>query len=124
MRGRLLILPALLIACSGTRIPSSSVASTSEPTGTITGPPTRTTVGTPATSWAAGTPAAATTAILTPNEPVALRVPAAVAAQVTGPTLLFYFSPTCPHCESVMPEINQLRTQLPDLTFVGIPTGS
>lgn len=124
MRRRIVLLLALLISCSGTRIPSSSVPSTPGAAETTREQPTRTAVGAAGKSWAAGTPAAATTAMLTPTEPVALRVPTAIAERVTGPTLLFYFSPTCPHCESVMPEINQLRTQLTELTFIGIPTGS
>ena len=74
--------------------------------------------------WTAGTPAKGTSNALTPSPPVGVLVPAFIAERVTGPSLLFFYSPTCPHCQAVMPEINHLRETLPDLIVLGIPTGS
>ncbi len=39
-------------------------------------------------------------------------VPKALAAAVTGPTLVFYFSPTCGHCRTVAREVDALHDRL------------
>lgn len=60
---------------------------------------------------AADTPntvAASTANVLKPAEAKLLALPQAVAQRIKTPTALFYFSPTCPHCQDVMPEINAL----------------
>jgi peroxiredoxin len=42
-----------------------------------------------------------------------------------GLTLVFYFSPTCPHCQVVAPEIAALKTRFSaELTVLGIGSGS
>lgn len=41
-----------------------------------------------------------------------LVLPRAVADRITGPTLLFYFSPTCPHCRHVAKEVQALSERL------------
>ncbi len=73
--------------------------------------------------WSEGQVAAGTARTLAAVASVPITLPDAVAAQVTGRTILFYYSPTCPHCQQVMPEINDLmeRTELP---LVGIASGS
>ena len=52
--------------------------------------------------------AAGTGLFLKPVERQEIVLPVAVAERITEQTALFYFSPTCPHCQVVMPEINQL----------------
>ena len=69
--------------------------------------------------WSAGPKAASTAQVLTPNEPVALALPPFVADRVLGPTALFYFSPSCPHCQQVMPEVNALAKR-PGMAWLGI----
>ena len=52
-----------------------------------------------------------------------LALPGDIAARVTGPTVLFYFSPTCPHCWAAMPEANALAAE-GEMTWLGIAVGS
>ena len=71
--------------------------------------------------WSTGTKAAGTAAVLGPIDPVTVVVPAAIGAVVKGETALFYFSPTCPHCQHAMPEVNALARRLEGtLAFVGV----
>lgn len=71
--------------------------------------------------WSQGVKAAGTAAVLGPVEPVQIVVPEAVGARVQGDTALFYFSPTCPHCQHAMPEANELARSLEgDLAFLGV----
>lgn len=77
----------------------------------------------PRTGWVAGSVAIGTVEMLTPNEPVQLDLPGPIADRITGPTALFYFSPTCPHCQHAAPEIAKLA-QMPGLTWIGVATGS
>lgn len=70
-------------------------------------------------SWTDGAKAAGTAAVLAPNQPVTLAIPASIADRVTGPTALFYFSPTCPHCQNVMSEVNAL-SGMEGLSWLGI----
>lgn len=72
--------------------------------------------------WTDGAVAVGTAGVLAVNEPVAVALPPAIAAQVTGPTALFYFSPSCPHCQHVMPEVNALAAH-PDLQWLGVAAG-
>jgi thiol-disulfide isomerase/thioredoxin len=46
--------------------------------------------------------------VLKPAPVVVLSFPAAVFDHIKGPTAIFYFSPTCPHCQDVMPTVNAL----------------
>ena len=46
--------------------------------------------------------------LLQPVERKDLVLPTTVAERITEQTALFYFSPTCPHCQVVMPEVNTL----------------
>ncbi|MDP6933826.1 MAG: redoxin domain-containing protein, partial [Myxococcota bacterium] len=63
-----------------------------------------------------------TTYALDAVEPVILAVPPLIAEQVQGETALFYFSPTCPHCQQAMPEINALVGST-TLKWIGIASG-
>ena len=46
-------------------------------------------------------------------------------AKLDGPTLLFYFSPSCPHCRAVAHEVNTLSQRLGDkATVLGVSSGS
>jgi hypothetical protein len=73
--------------------------------------------------WSEGQVAAGTAIALTPMEPVSIEVPAALAERITGPSALFYFSPTCPHCIEAMKEVGPLAEE-GTLHWIGISTGS
>lgn len=73
--------------------------------------------------WSAGHPAAGVVDVFQQPEPVAAEVPAALGALIQGPTALFYFSPTCPHCQHAMPEVNGLVGK-GDITWIGVSSGS
>lgn len=73
--------------------------------------------------WSPGVVAANMGEALATVEPVHLAIPAEIAARVQGPTALFYFSPSCPHCQHAMPEINDLVRLQPDLAWVGVASG-
>ncbi|MCB9691846.1 MAG: redoxin domain-containing protein [Alphaproteobacteria bacterium] len=55
-----------------------------------------------------------------------LELPKAFAKQITGRTLLFYFSPTCPHCMKVGKEVGDLARALKPagVEVIGVATGS
>lgn len=76
--------------------------------------------------WTRGTPAANAGAVIAgPTERMVLQFPDALASQIKRkPTLLVYFSPTCPHCQHVQPEFNALSERLGrDATLLGIAGG-
>jgi len=60
------------------------------------------------TGWSEGTPAAGTADALQAIDPVGITLPPHVAPLVEGETMIFYYSPTCPHCQDVMPDVNRL----------------
>lgn len=64
--------------------------------------------------WSQGTPAANTAAMLHPAAglPDAITLPKAIAKRIRKPTLLFYFAPSCPHCQRVAPEVAALHDRL------------
>lgn len=76
-----------------------------------------------AEGWTEGQPAAGMADALTKVEPVAAEVPVGLAALIKGPTALFYFSPTCPHCQHAMPEVNPLNGKA-GVTWIGVAVGS
>ena len=49
-----------------------------------------------------------------PKQPVILDLPAILSKHIEGPTLVFYFSPTCPHCQAVGHEVEALHQRLTD----------
>lgn len=63
--------------------------------------------------WSQGTPARNTAAVLQGlPEAVQLDLPKDLAGRIQGPTLLVYFSPTCPHCQHAQPELNEVARRL------------
>ncbi len=77
--------------------------------------------------WSSGKPAAGAEQVLrgVSDLPV-VAFPKEVTDRVRGPTVLFYFSPTCPHCRSVAAEVEALHRRL--LTegslVLGVASGS
>ena len=63
--------------------------------------------------------AAGTAAVLAQPVIHVLSLPEVVTKQITAPTALFYFSPTCPHCQDVMPAVNMLTEDL-NLQWLGV----
>jgi thiol-disulfide isomerase/thioredoxin len=58
-------------------------------------------------------------------EPIVIQLPRTLAKQVKGRTLLVYFSPGCPHCQRVAPELARLAPALaPHAATLGIATRS
>jgi thiol-disulfide isomerase/thioredoxin len=56
---------------------------------------------------------------------VVLDLPASLTRTLQRRTLLVYFSPSCPHCQDVAPELNALSARLGDrVEVVGISSGS
>ena len=75
--------------------------------------------------WSSGTLAAGASDILAPKDPVEIRFPDAFAKTIERETLVIYFSPTCPHCQSVAPEFNALATRLEGRAdVIGVSSGS
>lgn len=75
--------------------------------------------------WSEGQVAAGAAQVLGPrfDERVPVPLPEAFAPKVTGPTLLVYVSPTCPHCLRVAPEIGALAKRLGKrATVIGVVT--
>lgn len=62
--------------------------------------------------WSPGVPAADAAALIAGKAPTPVDLPASVASRVSGPTVLFFFSPTCPHCRHVAAEIEALHASL------------
>ncbi len=75
--------------------------------------------------WSPGTPAANSARVLEPlAQEVTLEFPSRFQKLITGPTVIVYFSPTCPHCQAVAPEINALSKRLGEsATVIGVSTG-
>ena len=79
--------------------------------------------------WHAGTPAKGAARVLGAPEglPATVSFPADFAAQLdkTVPTLVVYFSPTCPHCRNVAAELQSLASRHRDSTrVIGVASGS
>ena len=74
--------------------------------------------------WHEGNPAAGTQGFLGEPLSVALQLPSSVTSQLSGRTLLFYFSPSCPHCTAVMPSLVEFSESdsISGLAFLGIAT--
>ena len=75
--------------------------------------------------WHEGTVAAASDEVLAGPTPEAVVLPEVVDQLVDRPTLLIYYSPTCPHCRAVAPELVRLSASLGDRAkLVWVATGS
>jgi hypothetical protein len=59
-------------------------------------------------SWSEGLVAAETSQALVQLDPVPVEIPSPLVEGLADQRVLFYFSPTCPHCQNVVPEINAL----------------
>lgn len=70
--------------------------------------------------WSQGQVATGTDMMLEASEPFALDIPVEIATLVTKPTGIYYFSPTCPHCQAVIPEIVELSKDFSDVQWIGI----
>lgn len=85
-------------------------------------------VGLDARGWQTGVIAEHTAAVVTsPIEPLELDFPKSLTESISGPTVLFYFSPTCPHCRHVAAEVQALYIRLTQSkvgTIVGISSGA
>jgi hypothetical protein len=75
-----------------------------------------------AMGWSEGQMAAGIATALAPQESVTIQVPEELAALITGPMVLFYFSPTCSHCIEAMKEVGPLASD-GDLPWLGITVG-
>ncbi|MCO4745808.1 MAG: redoxin family protein [Proteobacteria bacterium] len=62
--------------------------------------------------WSEGQPAANSAAFKSQPEIGEIELPKAFTKTLTGPTLLVYFSPTCPHCRHVAPELGELAKSI------------
>lgn len=77
-----------------------------------------------ARGWKPGTPASRTVQAFAPFQARELVLPEALRAQLERTTLLYYFSPTCPHCQQAMPELLRLAGQLQgEVDVLGVATG-
>lgn len=78
--------------------------------------------------WSEGVVASGAARILMgPNraELPELSLPKSLMKKVQGKTLLFYYAPTCPHCQAVGEELGNLARALPkDVKVLGIATGT
>jgi thiol-disulfide isomerase/thioredoxin len=76
-----------------------------------------------ARGWHIGEIAAGTGSLLTPMVPVEVDLPTEIKAAISTRTLVFYFSPSCPHCTAVMPSLVSF-SQKPNtgLAFLGVAT--
>ncbi|MEQ1566772.1 MAG: multiheme c-type cytochrome, partial [Myxococcota bacterium] len=77
--------------------------------------------------WSAGQPAAASAMVLAgPAEKPLLAFPKRLTDAVDRPTVVFYFSPTCPHCRKVAAEVEQLSRDLTGAgaRLLGVASGS
>ena len=88
-------------------------------------------VGLPATAaedrgWTDGVPARNAAAVISgPAEEPTITLPRELRRRVKGPTVLFYFAPTCPHCRHVAREVQALAVTLDGRAdLLGIASGS
>lgn len=82
-----------------------------------------------ARGWRTGAPASNAAAVIAgipESDRPQLDLPASLASKIKGRTVLFYFSPTCPHCRSVAREVQGLATRVAahDTAFLWIASGS
>jgi thiol-disulfide isomerase/thioredoxin len=82
--------------------------------------------GTGVRGWTeGGTVALGASRVLTPPEPIDIELPKGLTDTLDGPTVLVYFSSSCPHCRDVAPELNELAAELGDsATIVGVASGT
>lgn len=77
--------------------------------------------------WSTGPVAANAPRVAGPafEEAPPIALPGPVAKRIQGPTLLVYFSPGCPHCKAVAPELARLAEAVSgQATLLGVASGS
>ena len=74
------------------------------------------------TSWTKGTVAVNTATILAPVEAAAVEgLPEWLVERIQGPTFVWYFSPTCPHCQVAIPGVVDLHAEVGgEMAFLGV----
>ena len=65
--------------------------------------------------------AAGTAELLTPFTPTPVVLPEWLTKRISGRTAIFYFSPTCPHCQHAMPDVRELYDQK-TMDWIGVAT--
>lgn len=71
--------------------------------------------------WTVGEPAASRADLTARPDAVELYLPTFVRQHVTRQTVVFYFSPRCPHCVAVVPELSALARRLEgEVDFLGV----
>lgn len=81
--------------------------------------------GLDARGWSEGEAASTAARVLQPLDTTEALVPPELARKVKKPTLVVYFSPTCPHCKRVAPELQALHDRLqPKAQVLGVATRS
>ena len=72
--------------------------------------------------WSQGTVAANTATVLAPHEPMELeQLPEWLIEKVQGPTFVWYFAPSCSHCQAAIPGVVQLHEDIgEEVAFLGI----
>ncbi|MCB9664534.1 MAG: redoxin domain-containing protein [Alphaproteobacteria bacterium] len=75
--------------------------------------------------WSEGTPAAGAPMVLgTAEEVRPVDLPAVVTSRLKRPTLLYYVSPTCPHCMRVAPELARVAEAVAERAdVIGVMAG-
>lgn len=83
------------------------------------------TASAPDRGWSPGKPAARTAEATRGQRIEGLKLPRELMARIEGPTVLFYFSPTCPHCRDVAPEVAALAERLREFApLLGVASGA
>jgi len=76
-----------------------------------------------ARGWHSGEVASGMENLLKKAEPIPLTLPRSITSKLTGRSLLFYFSPSCPHCTAVMPSLVSFsKEDHENLSFMGVAT--
>ena len=73
-------------------------------------------------SWSPGTVAKGTAEALKPISPLKVALPRWLVKRIKKETVVFYFSPTCPHCQTVMPEIQRIYNE--GIPVLGVASGT
>ena len=74
--------------------------------------------------WSEGTVAVGQVNVLTAPDPIPIVLPNFVAEKIEQRTAILYFSPTCPHCQAVIPEINDLNATFEEVKWLGVASAN
>lgn len=81
----------------------------------------------PSPGWSPGTVAAGTAEAVGGAPSAPIDFPSTATSKMTGPTLVFFFSPTCPHCRHVAAEVEALHRTMKQQkvgVVLGVVSGS